>query len=142
MKSRTALPLYLGLALSAANLASAETVWLDSLNVAATTQGWGDPHKNKSVEGNALTIGGKMFEHGLGTHAESILHVKLDGGAETVAGAVVIAPPGGRLRVGGCRCRRCQRFLGDPLEAVPGNRRRRCYRLPEQRFQAGIRCGG
>jgi len=88
MKSHTALPLCLGLALSAANLASAETVWLDSLNVAATTQGWGDPHKNKSVEGNALTIGGKTFEHGLGTHAESILHVKLDGGAEKFSASV------------------------------------------------------
>jgi alpha-galactosidase len=88
MKPRIALLLSLGCTLSAAGLASAETVWLDNLNVAATTQGWGEPHKNQSVEGHALTIGGKTFEHGLGTHAESVLNVKLDGGAEKFSASV------------------------------------------------------
>src|SRR5271170_1673898 len=64
-------------------IASAETVWLDDLNLEVATQGWGEPHKNQSVEGHVLTIGGKIFGRGFGTHAESILHVNLDGGAQS-----------------------------------------------------------
>ncbi len=72
----------------ATGIVSAETVWLDDLNLASATQGWGDPHKNQSVDGHALTIGGKEFERGFGTHAESILHVNLDGGAQKFSASV------------------------------------------------------
>lgn len=70
------------LAATSINIASAETVWLDQLNLKAATQGWGSPQKDKSVDGHALSIGGQKFERGFGTHAESELAVKLDGGAE------------------------------------------------------------
>ena len=66
-----------------AGSAGAATVWLDDLDLSQTTQDWGDPHKNQSVDGHNLTLGGKTFAHGLGTHAESILYVRLDGGAKT-----------------------------------------------------------
>lgn len=72
----------------AAGVASAETVWLDQLDVSAATQGWGDPHKNKSVENRTLTIGGKQFERGFGTHADSILRVNLGGGATSFSASV------------------------------------------------------
>ena len=75
MKSRTTLALGFALTAFTTGIASAETVWLDDLNLAVATQGWGDPHKNQSVEGHALTIGGKQFERGLGTHAESTLNI-------------------------------------------------------------------
>jgi alpha-galactosidase len=60
---------------------SAQTVWLDQLDLSAATQGYGVPKKNKSVDGRTITIGGKTFERGFGTHAESSLSIQLDGKA-------------------------------------------------------------
>jgi alpha-galactosidase len=67
---------------------SAATVWLDDLDVNLTTQAWGDPHKNQSVDGHGLSIGGQSFEHGLGTHAESILLINLKNTAQTFSASV------------------------------------------------------
>jgi alpha-galactosidase len=67
---------------------SAETVWLDDLNVSRTIQGWGGPHKNQSVDGHGLSIGGQTFAHGLGTHAESILYINLKNAAQTFSASV------------------------------------------------------
>ncbi len=72
----------------AARIGSAETVWLDELNLAAATQDWGDPHKDKSVDGHTLTIAGKEFTRGFGTHAEGMLRVNLDGGAQKFSARV------------------------------------------------------
>jgi alpha-galactosidase len=60
------------------HLVSAETVWLDNLDLREATQGWGEPQQNKSVGGHPLAIGGQLFERGFGTHAESTLHVYLN----------------------------------------------------------------
>lgn len=57
----------------------AQTVWLDELDLSAATQGYGMPGKNKSVDGKALTIAGKIFDRGFGTHAESSLFINLEG---------------------------------------------------------------
>jgi alpha-galactosidase len=73
---------------TAALSAAADTIWLDELNVASASQSWGEPHKNKSVEGHTLTISGRKFERGFGTHAESLLRVKLDGGARKFSASV------------------------------------------------------
>src|SRR5690348_16815497 len=88
MKSHLALGLGVCLAAFTTKIVSAETVWLDDLNLQEATQGWGDPHKNQSVDGHALTIGGKTFERGFGTHAEGILRVKLDGDAQSFSASV------------------------------------------------------
>jgi alpha-galactosidase len=40
---------------------SAQTVWLDQLDLSAATQGYGTPKKNKSVDGKTITIGGRTF---------------------------------------------------------------------------------
>ncbi|MGA2060220.1 MAG: NPCBM/NEW2 domain-containing protein [Thermoguttaceae bacterium] len=61
---------------------AAETVLLGSVDVSKVKQGWGEPHADKSVEGNQISIGRKKFEHGLGTHAASSLLINLKGGAE------------------------------------------------------------
>jgi alpha-galactosidase len=66
----------------AAMAASAETIRLDQLNINQTQQDWGDPHRDKSVDGHALSIGGAHFEHGLGTHAESTLYIAVNGGTK------------------------------------------------------------
>ena len=88
MKSRLALALGFTLAVSAASRVSAETVWLDDLNLASATQGYGEPQKNKSVNGQTLTIAGKTFARGFGTHAESKLSVNLNGGAQKFSASV------------------------------------------------------
>ncbi|MEI9863739.1 MAG: NPCBM/NEW2 domain-containing protein [Limisphaerales bacterium] len=88
MKSRLALALGCSLAMFTAGFASAETVWLDELNLTAATQGWGDPHKNQSVDGHVLTIGGKKFERGFGTHSVGELNINLAGAAKSFSASV------------------------------------------------------
>ncbi|HOX59214.1 MAG TPA: NPCBM/NEW2 domain-containing protein [Candidatus Paceibacterota bacterium] len=62
--------------------AEPETVWLSSLDLTPIVQGWGQPQADKSVTGKPLSIGGKRFERGLGTHTDSIIRLQLNGGAE------------------------------------------------------------
>ncbi|KAA0129559.1 alpha-galactosidase [Chryseobacterium sp. SN22] len=57
------------------------TVWLDKLDLNVATQGNGKPGINTSVDGKKLTISGKTFDRGFGTHAESSLLIKLNGKA-------------------------------------------------------------
>ncbi len=66
----------------------AATIWLDDLDVSPTIQGWGDPHKNRSVDGHGLSIGGQAFAHGLGTHADSSLYINLKKSAQTFSASV------------------------------------------------------
>jgi alpha-galactosidase len=60
----------------------AETVRLDELDLNNVRQSWGEPHADKSVTGQPLTIAGQAYAHGLGTHAASILYVALGGRAQ------------------------------------------------------------
>jgi alpha-galactosidase len=59
-----------------------QTISLSSLNLSATQQEWGSPQVDKSVDGHPLSIGGKKFQTGLGTHATSSLWINLKGNAE------------------------------------------------------------
>lgn len=88
MQSHTTVALGFALTTLATSLVSAETVWLDKLDVRSASQGWGEPHRNKSVGGNPLTIGGQVFERGFGTHAESVLNVNLNGDAQSFSASV------------------------------------------------------
>ncbi|MEY2429039.1 MAG: alpha-galactosidase [Verrucomicrobiota bacterium] len=56
---------------------SAETVWLSSLDLTRMTSGWSVPRADLGVAGEPLSIGGKQFAQGVGTHAESKLRVDL-----------------------------------------------------------------
>ena len=67
--------------LGANPLQAQTTTWLDGLDLSAATQGYGVPAKNKTVDGRPLTIAGKTFERGFGTHAESSLFIQLSGKA-------------------------------------------------------------
>ena len=51
--------------------AKAKDVWLDELTPVSATQDDGELQKNHSREGNPLTVGGKVYARGLGTHASS-----------------------------------------------------------------------
>jgi alpha-galactosidase len=69
---------------------NAQTVWLDQLDLSAATQGYGVPMKNKSIDGKPLTIAGKTFGRGFGTHSESSLTVLLEGKAVSFTAQVGI----------------------------------------------------
>ncbi len=68
----------------------AKKTWLSDLDIGKTQQGWGQPQKDRSVDGNPLRIGGQTFERGLGTHADSVLYVKLAGGTKRFTARVGI----------------------------------------------------
>ncbi|MCX6902005.1 MAG: NPCBM/NEW2 domain-containing protein [Verrucomicrobia bacterium] len=63
-------------------LARAESFGVETLSLRYIEQDWGGPQANKSVDGHPLSIGGKRFEHGLGTHAISFFGIALGGKAE------------------------------------------------------------
>src|SRR5439155_19749793 len=65
----------------ASSLVSAETVWLSSLDLTRMTCGWSVPKADLGVAGKPISIGGKQFARGVGTHAESRLRVDLGGKA-------------------------------------------------------------
>jgi alpha-galactosidase len=69
---------------------TAQNVWLDQLDLRVATQGFGTPKNNKSVDGKTLTIAGKTFERGFGTHAESSLLIQLDGNVTVFSAQVGI----------------------------------------------------
>ena len=85
--------LHLLLAILATSSLSAETVWLDDLNLKPIVQGYGRPMKNRCAaknpeEAKPLKIHGKVFERGVGTVAESVFVVHLDGAAKTFSAQV------------------------------------------------------
>jgi len=58
-----------------------DTVWLSSLDISKSTLGWGKPGKDVSCMGNPIILNGVTYKKGFGTHASSILYVKLGGGS-------------------------------------------------------------
>jgi alpha-galactosidase len=56
-------------------------VWLDSLNLKKAEQSYGEARAGKSVESSPLTLAGKVYEHGVGTHSVGIMVIDLHGQA-------------------------------------------------------------
>ena len=54
---------------------------VSSRPVSAVEQGWGKPTADRSVEGHPIMLGGRVFEHGLGTHSPGVFLIDLDGGS-------------------------------------------------------------
>jgi len=54
-----------------------ETVKLSSLDLSHVRQGWGKALPDKSVTGKQLSIAGKKYEYGVGTHAASTIRLEL-----------------------------------------------------------------
>ncbi len=50
-----------------------------TFDLGAVTQDWGQPHTDRSVDSNPLSIGGVKFAFGLGTHALSSMKIRLSG---------------------------------------------------------------
>ncbi|MCC6727930.1 MAG: NPCBM/NEW2 domain-containing protein [Chthonomonadales bacterium] len=53
--------------------------WLDTLNLAAMRQGWAAPRARLSVQGRPITVAGRRFARGIGTHAASAWTLELSG---------------------------------------------------------------
>jgi alpha-galactosidase len=56
-----------------------ETIKLSSLDLSGTRQGWGKAQIDKSVTGKELSIAGKKYTNGVGTHANSTIRLILNG---------------------------------------------------------------
>src|SRR6185436_5466954 len=61
---------------------SAETVWLSSLDLKQMTTGWNAAQADRGVSGQPLSIAGKKFERGVGTHAASKIRIDVGGNAK------------------------------------------------------------
>lgn len=59
-----------------------ETVWLSSLDLTKMRQGWGRPQVDRAIREGPLSIGGRRFDRGVGTHAKSVFWVDLSAGTE------------------------------------------------------------
>ena len=70
--------------------AGTRTVGLDELDVAKATCGWGRTRRNLSVEGRPLTIDGRRFDRGVGTHSPGVFRVRLGGAGVRFAALVGI----------------------------------------------------
>jgi hypothetical protein len=67
--------------LNAQTPVAVQTIWLSELDLSNARQQWGKPMANQSVDGHPLSIAGKKFEHGFGTHSVGRLDVDLHGSA-------------------------------------------------------------
>jgi len=56
------------------------------VEVLSATQGWGALRANGSVQGRPLAIAGQPFEWGLGTHAASVITVRVPAAAHRLSG--------------------------------------------------------
>lgn len=52
---------------------------LETLDLRLMTSGWDRPRVNTSIEGKPIRLGGKTYEKGIGTHANSAFHLRLKG---------------------------------------------------------------
>lgn len=59
--------------------AATSTVGLGQLDLSHVSQGWGKPQSDKNCVEKPMSIAGRQFEAGLGTHAVSVMHLELDG---------------------------------------------------------------
>jgi alpha-galactosidase len=67
-----------------------DTVWLSSLDISKASIGWGQAGKDVSCMGHPITLNGVEYKKGFGTHANSMLYVKLNGGSQRFSAIVGI----------------------------------------------------
>ncbi len=88
---KTVLPLWLCWMVCAAGMAQPPAdgvVRLEKLNLGMMSIGKGAPTPGRSTAGRPISIGGVVFERGVGTHAPSEFVVRLHGGAARFSAAV------------------------------------------------------
>ncbi|BCM92556.1 hypothetical protein IAD21_04438 [Abditibacteriota bacterium] len=90
-----AFPALSALAQTNAPVTATGEVALSWLDVSRGVQTWGRPRKDAAVLGKPLSIGGRKFATGFGTHALSQLFVRLDGKAARFSASVGVDDGGG-----------------------------------------------
>lgn len=95
MKFGPSIACFVTLALSAFSAESEKKIQLSSMDLSLIKQEWGQPQKDKSVAQYPLSTKSRRFEHGIGTHANSVMLVQLDGKAETFSSYMGINDMGG-----------------------------------------------
>lgn len=65
-----------------------QPVYLSDLEPASVYQQWGKLKRDRSVDGNHLTVNGYKYAKGLGTHANSEIVYKLDGRFKFLEGSI------------------------------------------------------
>jgi alpha-galactosidase len=70
------------------DMAPERAIWLDSLDLSPITQEYGSPHAGRSVDDNPITLGGVVYRHGVGTHANGAWDIKLNGAATRLVSMV------------------------------------------------------
>jgi len=65
-----------------AALSTPRVLYLSDLTPVAVRQGWGDLSPDRTVDGNPITLGGKNYVRGIGTHAPCALAYELPDGYE------------------------------------------------------------
>ena len=75
---------------------STETIWLSSLDVSRIEQGWGQGRSDRSVQNRRLTIAGRSFQRGIGTHANSNIPLLLGGNGVELSGLAGVDDETGR----------------------------------------------
>ena len=61
--------------------------WLDQADLTAMEQDWAKPNANLSCDSNKLSIAGKTYRRGVGTHAVSKVMIDVKGKGERIKGA-------------------------------------------------------
>ncbi|MFD0714554.1 NPCBM/NEW2 domain-containing protein [Paenibacillus sp. GCM10027626] len=63
-------------------------IYLDQLDWVSAKSDWSTVKKNKSIDGNPLSVAGKKYEHGIGTHADSDIVYNIVEGAKRFVAVV------------------------------------------------------
>lgn len=69
-------------------LAAPSEIALAALPIDAYEQDWGEPQRDRSVERRSLTVGGKTYAGGIGTHGDCVLRYRLYGLMSRLRGSV------------------------------------------------------
>ena len=69
------------LGVSALHAADGKVVWLDEMNLNQATSGWGGTQAKMTVDKHPLTLRGKVYERGIGTHPPGGFRIELNGSA-------------------------------------------------------------
>ncbi len=63
--------LMLAMVVASCSLIPPKKIWLHELDISKMETGWGTVRANLSCDSNKLSVGGKVYEQGVGTHAVS-----------------------------------------------------------------------
>ena len=74
--------LFIPLLLALLGVQAQNKIALSDLNLSMMTSGWSTPKANRSIDKNPITLNGKIYDNGIGTHADSKLILSLEGKAK------------------------------------------------------------